>query len=285
VPCAIEVPLRPPPAFAQVLLGVLFGSAACSKSCDERALEEIAEALEDGSLHSRRRSAAALGEACPKKASRPIRSTLWVVLSREQIRRNYEAGLEQGRRYFMGDADIQRAARHLARTLGEMGIDYAICGALAVMAHGHARFTEDVDVLMTPDGLRRFKDRWLGQGWVERFPGSKGVRDVVHKVNIDVLLTGQYPGDGKPKPVRFPDPTTAAIDLGHTKTITLPTLIELKLASGMTAPDRPRDLDDVIQLVRANSLPREFVDELDPWVRDKFEELWGYAQLPIDEEP
>jgi hypothetical protein len=205
------------------------------------------------------------------------------VLTVEQITRNYEAGLDLARRYFMGDADVQRAAKHIAATLGEMGVPYVICGALAVTAHGHVRLTQDVDVLLTPDGLHRFKERWLGKGWVERFPGSKGMRDTEYNVKIDVLLTGDYPGDGKPKPVRFPDPATVAIDLGGTSTITLPRLIELKLASGMTAPDRPRDLDDVIQLVRANGLPREFGDELDPWVRTKFEELWGYAQIPTEE--
>jgi hypothetical protein len=102
-------------------------------------------------------------------------------------------------------------------------------------------------------------------------------------VKIDVLLAGDYPGDGKPKPVVFPDPAEVAVDLGGTATIVLPKLIELKLASGMTAPDRPRDQDDVIQLIRANSLSRDFGDALDPWVRAKFDELWGYAQIPTEE--
>jgi hypothetical protein len=72
------------------------------------------------------------------------------------------------------------------------------------------------------------------------------------------------------------------LDLGGVKTITLPALVELKLASGMTAPDRPRDLDDVIQLIRANALPRSFSSELNAWVRAKYDELWGYAQLPTE---
>jgi hypothetical protein len=206
------------------------------------------------------------------------------VLTLAEIRRNYEAGLEEARRYFMGDADVQRAAKRIAAALGEAGVAYVICGALAVTAHGHARLTQDVDVLLTPDGLRRFKERWLGRGWVERFPGSKGMRDVETNVKIDVVLTGDYPGDGKPKPVQFPDPAEVAIDLGGTATLALPKLIELKLASGMTAPDRPRDLDDVIQLVRANQLPRGFAQQLDPWVRAKFDELWGYAQRSVEDE-
>ena len=47
----------------------------------------------------------------------------------------------------------------------------------------------------------------------------------------------------------------------------LPMLIELKLASGMTAPHRLKDLADVQELIRAARLPRELADELDPYVR------------------
>jgi hypothetical protein len=49
---------------------------------------------------------------------------------------------------------------------------------------------------------------------VERFPGSKGMRDAEHDVKIDILLTGDYPGNGNPKPVRFPDPAAVAVDIG-----------------------------------------------------------------------
>jgi hypothetical protein len=204
------------------------------------------------------------------------------MLSLAEITTNYEAGLELAKRYLMGTADVQLAARRIAEALSEMGIPYAICGGLAVTAYGHLRVTVDVDLLLTPEGLRRFKERWLGAGWVERFPGSKGMRDTVCDVKIDVLLTGEYAGDGKPKPVAFPDPRDVAVPIGNAATITLGKLIELKLASGMTAPDRPRDLDDVIQLIRANALGRDHAASLDPFVRTKYEELWGYAQLPVE---
>jgi len=184
----------------------------------------------------------------------------------------------------MGDADVQQAAKHLTARLREMGIHHVICGGLAVTAHGHVRVTEDVDVLLTPQGLAEFKARWLGRGWVERFPGSRGLRDAEHNVKIDVLLTGEYPGDGKPAPVAFPDPASVAdtSDDG-TAIVSLPVLIELKLASGMTAPDRPRDFDDVIQLIRANHLPRDYAVQLNPYVHDKYDEHWRYAQIQRDE--
>jgi hypothetical protein len=57
-------------------------------------------------------------------------------------------------------------------------------------------------------------------------------------------------------------------------------LIELKLASGMTAPHRLRDLADVLELIRARPLPESFAEALDPYVRDRFLELWHAAQTP-----
>jgi hypothetical protein len=51
----------------------------------------------------------------------------------------------------------------------------------------------------------------------------------------------------------------------------------------MTAAHRLRDLDDVIRLVRARKLPREFEAELHAYVRPKYLELWQLAQAPDDE--
>jgi hypothetical protein len=187
--------------------------------------------------------------------------------------------LQRAGSFFMKQSPIHGAAHRISATLAEMKIPFAIAGALAANAHGHVRTTEDVDILLQPQGLRDFKQQWLGRGWVEKFGGSKGMRDTVHGVNIDVLLTGEYPGDGQPKPVAFPDPAAVAeLDEEGIPILSLRALIELKLASGMTAPDRPRDLDDVIQLVRANGLPREYADQLDPYVRAKYDELWSAAQ-------
>lgn len=50
----------------------------------------------------------------------------------------------------------------------------------------------------------------------------------------------------------------------------------------MTAPHRPRDLDDVIQLVRINRLPLDYAKSLNPYVADKYRELWEAAQIDDD---
>jgi hypothetical protein len=131
---------------------------------------------------------------------------------------------------------------------------------------------------VTRDGLSRFKEAHLGRGYVDKFPGSKGMRDTENGVNIDILIAGEFPGDGLPKPVAFPDPSQAAIAGERFRILSLPKLVELKLASGMSAPHRLKDLADVIELVRATGLRADFAAELDPFVRAKFSELWNAAQ-------
>jgi hypothetical protein len=82
--------------------------------------------------------------------------------------------------------------------------------------------------------------------------------------------------------VRFPDPSIAE---RGTRAAFLPlvTLVELKLASGLSAPHRLKDLADVLELVRAVKLPLAWGAQLDPSVREKFAELWTAAQT-IDPE-
>jgi hypothetical protein len=190
--------------------------------------------------------------------------------------------LEQANEFFMGRSDVHGAARAIAHLFDEEGLDYAIAGALALAAHGHRRLTDDVDILVRREDLQSFKERWLGRGYAEVTSGLKAVRDTRRGVKLDFLIAGDFPGDGKPKPIAFPDPATQSCTSDGFRVVDLKTLIELKLASGMTAPHRARDIADVIDLIRARSLPCEYARELDPYVRGKFNELWKHAQVADD---
>jgi len=174
----------------------------------------------------------------------------------------------------VGQADVQQALRKLARLLDEEGIAYAIAGAMALNAYGYQRVTVDVDVLLTQAGLDAFKAKHLGRGYVA---DGTGLRDTDHGVDVGVLVAGEYPGDGKPKPVAFPDPVVATRG-GDVALLPLENLVELKLASGLSAPHRLKDLADVLELIRAAALRKELSDRLDPSVRAKYLELWTAAQ-------
>src|SRR5262245_45913089 len=163
----------------------------------------------------------------------------------------------------MGRAKVQKALKKLVADLKAERIPYAVIGAMALNEFGHERATVDVDVLLTPDGLAAFKAAYLGRGYVEKFPGSRGMRDTEHGVAIDVLIAGDYPGDGRPKPVRFPDPAEVAVRGARVALLPVVKLVELKLASGLSTIHRAKDLGDVVELIKHAKLARALADELD----------------------
>lgn len=190
------------------------------------------------------------------------------------MRRGGQAAIAEAGRFFMKEDPVHQSLRRIAARLNELEIPYAIVGGMALVAHGYDRTTVDVDVLVDTAGLAKAHKGLAGLGYVRAFPGSRSLRDANTAVRIEFLITGQYPGDGKPKPVAFPDPDAAGVEIDGIRYLRLPVLIELKLASGMTNPGRLKDLADVQELIRALNLPAEFDQQLDPFVREKYAELW-----------
>ena len=68
------------------------------------------------------------------------------------------------------------------------------------------------------------------------------------------------------------------------RTVSLVKLIELKLASGMSAPGRLKDLADVQELIRVRSLDSSVAAHLDPLVRDRYMELFADVELARSQE-
>ena len=183
---------------------------------------------------------------------------------------------EEGLRYFMGEGELNKTITQLAADLDSHGIEYMVIGAVALTAHGYPRFTADVDVVLTPEGLEKFHRELVGLGYRPAFEGAKKkLRSTRNNVAIEVITAGEYPGDGKPKPVRFPEPTKASSRMNGVQVVTLEKLVELKLASGMTAPDRLKDLADVQEMIKIRSLDGEFAEKLNPYVREKYLELFA----------
>lgn len=181
---------------------------------------------------------------------------------------------------------VRVAAFLISDALTSKGISHAIAGGVACHAHGHRRATDDVDVLVNAEDAQGAVYELLSDSacYSPRFRGSRrSWKDTRNKVDIDLLVSGDYPGDGLPKPVVFP----VLAPLGPSKThdwhtrvigglrfVELATLIELKLASALTAPHRLKDAADVQALIAANALPREFAAELHVSVRPEFVRLW-----------
>ena len=138
-------------------------------------------------------------------------------------------------RFFMRDDPVHQTLRNIAAKLDELGVAYAVAGGMAFGAHRFVRATVDVDILVTPEGLATIHRELEGLGYVAPFAGSKNLKDAATGVRIEFLVAGGFPGDGKPKPVAFPDPAEAGVEIEGIRYLALASLVELKLASGMTA--------------------------------------------------
>ena len=207
-----------------------------------------------------------------------------MVVYEEMLDRHLDWALREGSMHFEQDSAVHKTLRRIVERLDQLGIPYAIAGGMAMFFHGYRRFTEDVHILVTAEGLRRIHEELEGRGYLPPFSRSKNLRDTELGVRIEFLVSGQYPDDGKPKPVAFPDPAEAAVEIEGVRIVSLPKLIELKLAPGMTNPGRLNDLGDVQKLIQTLGLGEDLADQVDPFVREKYRELWTAAQFDASEE-
>jgi hypothetical protein len=181
----------------------------------------------------------------------------------------------EGSKHFDEKSKVFQSLHKITARLTELGIPYAVVGGMALFAHGVRRFTEDVDLLLTPAGLQTAHQHLDGLGYTPPFKGSRQLCDAENGVRIEFLVAGQFPGDGKPKPVAFPDPADVGVEMKGIRFLRLETLIELKLASGMTGGmGRLKDIADVVELIKTLQLPADFSEKLNPYTRDKFIEIW-----------
>src|SRR5580658_8079717 len=107
---------------------------------------------------------------------------------------------------------------------------------MALFVHGLRRVAEYVAILVTSQGLKAIHENLGGLGYLPLFSGSKNLRDTATGLRIEFLVTGQFPGDGKPKAVAFPDPAEVACEKDGIKFVNLPTLMTLGIRHDQRRP-------------------------------------------------
>ena len=107
--------------------------------------------------------------------------------------------------FFDGTSPVHQTMRRLTQRLTDAGIAYAVMGGMAVNAHGAARTTADLDVLLTPEGLAWFRKELAGTEYDPVKGRSRRFTDRENKVGVDLLVTGHLPGRGGAAPFPFPD--------------------------------------------------------------------------------
>jgi hypothetical protein len=196
-----------------------------------------------------------------------------VISYEERLSSDFDWALREGSNHFERRNEVWKSLHRLMRRLDALGLPSAVADDLAMFLHGYRRFTETIVVLVTEGSLAIIHEQLEGLGYLPPFQGSKHLRDTESGVKVEFLTTGEYPGDGKPKPVAFPNPADVRVESGGVWFLSLPALVELKLASGMTNPLRGKDLVDVQELITTLDLGEDFAQQLNPFVQDKFREL------------
>ena len=179
--------------------------------------------------------------------------------------------LWQGGLFFQNECEVQHSLRRLALRLNALGTNYAVVGGMALYLHGFRRYTENVNILVTRDGLPDVHRALLGNGYRLSRVSSKNIHDTENGVYIKFMVSDD-----------FPDPHSAAVKQDGVWLLNLAPLLELKLLSGMTGIIRLKDLADVEEVIKMLHLPQNFKDQLSPRVQEKYNELWQGAQPDPD---
>ena len=66
--------------------------------------------------------------------------------------------------FFEEKGGLHLTLRRIARRFDELNIPYAVAGGMALFFHGLRRFTEDIDILVTRDGLDQLHHALEGLG-------------------------------------------------------------------------------------------------------------------------
>jgi hypothetical protein len=120
-------------------------------------------------------------------------------------------------------------------------------------------------VLLTPYGLAEFRRLFVPKqydAWPKR---DRRFTDRTSKITVDFLVSGLFPGSGKPGPIVYPDPESVQAVIEKVQVVNLKTLVELKLAAR-----RHQDFADVVNLIRFNDLDESFADRLHSSVRREY---------------
>jgi hypothetical protein len=170
-----------------------------------------------------------------------------------------------------------RVVRALDHVLAACDCESVVGGGWAVWRHGYVgRVTQDIDIVLPSAQVEEFLKVASVSGFENLAPPEgrwPKLRHLETGIEVDILPEGGRPGTrARPALTTISHPKAMGAIRGMLKYISLPSLVELKLAAG-----RLRDEADVVELARET---RGQLDEVRQHLRqvhakyaDRFEEL------------
>lgn len=143
--------------------------------------------------------------------------------------------------------DFFEELKDLVLALQGRGVDYALCGGVALAIHGAPRATQDIDILLRPEDIDRLREAARGCG----FTLESSPMDFASGISIQ-RFTKLIEGQPLMLDVLFVGPLLESVwagrqsvefDGGKLSVVSKEGLITLKLAAA-----RPQDLVDIKRL-------------------------------------
>lgn len=178
---------------------------------------------------------------------------------------NFWKRLKEIDMFFQKNDPVHKSMRRIVKQLEKAKISYAIVGGMAVNAHGHHRTTDDLDVLLTAEGFADFCARFVPKHYEGHAKRPHRFTDRKNQIVVDFLVTGLFPGSGKPGPISYPDPAAVQETIDDIQFVNLLNLVQLKLAAR-----RHQDFADVVSLIRVHQLDESFADHLHSSLRSDY---------------
>lgn len=164
-----------------------------------------------------------------------------------------------------GSTNIEKTLRKALKVLKLFNIPHYVCGGFAVQEHGYPRFTVDADIIVPDVDFAR--EKLAMNGFKENAGSKMTVTDRETKVEVDLLPGGEKVDPG---PLTLPMPTHIS---DEPQILTLDRLISAKLSTYIgRGIDRAQDYADVVKLIQANHLPRDYA--VDPRVGASYQSIW-----------
>jgi hypothetical protein len=191
-----------------------------------------------------------------------------ILTIEERLNGDIRLALTEGSLYFERAGSVWKTLRRVAALLDQLQVPYAVVGSLAMFLHGYRRFTHNINLLVAPDGLSAAAERLSG---FQRM-GDQSKRFIDGETGVSVLfrIEGDPPGGIAWRQIRFPHPLASSMIDDGLRFVSLPTLISLKLAAGLSNRDRLRDIADVQEMIKELCLVESLRTELHPDVRENY---------------
>lgn len=177
----------------------------------------------------------------------------------------------------LGNETLWEVAQHCHEFLDRAAIPHAVIGGVAVCLHGYQRNTVDLDLLVRQDDAAAIRQLFEANGFTWspdqfEFRSPSGTP-------VQLLMAGERAGPGSEVSLADPGDAKVTTEREGLCVVTLPRLIESKLACGLASLRRThKDFADVVELIVVNNLDRSFARFLHKTVRDAFRKLVGHAR-------